>query len=421
MNSGRIGDITSAIIDYRGRTPQKAPYGIKLLTAKVIKDATIDESRLEYISQETYAQWMRRGFPQQGDILLTTEAPLGEAAMLRSAEPIALAQRVILLRGDPAVVDQYYLFTALRAPLMQNRLRQRATGTTVLGIKQRELRQVEVPLPPLQIQRKIAAIISSYDGLIENNNLRIMILEEMANRVYREWFIDYRYPGHENIPLVDSAMGPIPDGWVVRQLRDVCSRIVDGDWIETKDQGGNAYRLLQVSNIGLGCFRETGQYRYVSQDTFARLHCTQINMGSVLVSRMPDPVGRAWYVDHLDEPAITAVDVAIVEPDPDMIDPRYCAFYLNTPRNLQYAAQRASGTTRLRITRRDLETFLIPVPPTSVRTAFGAILEDCGQMTLALTRQNRSLRAARDILLPRLILGKIDVADLDIAMPEALA
>jgi type I restriction enzyme S subunit len=106
MNSGRIGDITSAIIDYRGRTPQKAPYGIKLLTAKVIKDATIDESRLEYISQETYAQWMRRGFPQQGDILLTTEAPLGEAAMLRSAEPIALAQRVILLRGDPAVVDQ---------------------------------------------------------------------------------------------------------------------------------------------------------------------------------------------------------------------------------------------------------------------------------------------------------------------------
>ncbi len=146
-----VGAICSAIIDYRGKTPPKAPTGIRLLTAKVIKDGRIDKSRLEYISEETYEWWMRRGFPREGDLLITTEAPLGETAILRGAERVALAQRVILLRGNPEVVDQRYLFAAVRSPLVQGRLRQRATGTTVLGIKQRELRQVLIPLPSLNL------------------------------------------------------------------------------------------------------------------------------------------------------------------------------------------------------------------------------------------------------------------------------
>jgi type I restriction enzyme S subunit len=128
-----IGDIAEAIIDYRGRTPPKSAIGVRLLTAKVIKDGTIDESRLEYISEETYLWWMRRGFPRLNDILVTTEAPLGETAILRDRQRVALAQRVILLRGDPTVIDQNYFFAAMRSPLIQDRLRQRATGTTVLG------------------------------------------------------------------------------------------------------------------------------------------------------------------------------------------------------------------------------------------------------------------------------------------------
>jgi type I restriction enzyme S subunit len=264
-------------------------------------------------------------------------------------------------------------------------------------------------------------LLSAYDDLIDNNDRRIKVLEEMAQRIYREWFVDFRYPGHERVPLVASELGPIPQGWSVRQLGRVCIRVLDGDWIETKDQGGDSYRLLQISNIGIGSFRETGNYRYISDEAFTRLRCTQIQIGSVLVSRMPDPIGRAWYVDHLDGPAVTAVDVAIVEPDPKAIDPRYCAFYLNTPRNLKYAAQRASGTTRLRITRRDLETFPIPIPPLHVRRAFGQILESGGQMRLALTLQSRALRASRDLLLPRLMSEEIDMTDLDIALPEVAA
>ena len=86
---------------------------------------------------------------------------------------------------------------------------------------QRGSRSSSCPLPPLPTQRKIAAILSAYDDLIENNNRRIKILEEMAQRIYREWFVDFRYPGHESVPLVDSELGPIPEGWTVRRLCDV--------------------------------------------------------------------------------------------------------------------------------------------------------------------------------------------------------
>lgn len=294
-------------------------------------------------------------------------------------------------------------------------------AAAVPGINRNVLHRLPAKRPPVPIQHKIAAILSAYDDLIENNYRRIKILEDIARCIYRQWFVEFRYPGHENVPLVNLEWGPIPEGWKVSTLAEVCVRILDGDWIETKDQGGDAYRLLQVSNIGFGSFRETGKRRYISVDTFTRLRCTEISVGSILVSRMPDPVGRAWYVDHLDEPAITAVDVAIVEPDPAVIDPRYCAFYLNTQRNLQYAAQRASGTTRLRITRRDLETFPIPVPPSDVRAAFEEILEDNGRLSLALTLANRNLRAGRDLLLPRLISGESDVTDRDIDVPDLAA
>lgn len=190
-----------------------------------------------------------------------------------------------------------------------------------------------------------------------------------------------------------SAVGhhAVPNTWRWVALRDVCSSIEDGDWIETKDQGGDDYRLLQVSNIGLGVFRETGKFRFVTQPTFERLRCREIRVGDVLVSRMPDPVGRAWCVNRLEWPAITAVDVAIVAPEPSKLDSRFCAYYLNSPVNLAYAAGRASGTTRLRITRRDLAEFPIPIPPIRIQRTVSEALGSFDDLIENNTRRIRIL------------------------------
>src|SRR3972149_2204046 len=186
LGTKTIEEVTETLIDYRGKTPRKTASGVKLITAKVIKDGFILDGPHEYIAEDEYDAWMRRGLPRQWDILITTEAPLGEVAQLRTTERVALAQRVILLRGNPEVIDQRGYFQALKSPFVQGELRTKSSGTTVLGIKQSELRKVRVPCPPLPIQRKIAGILSAYDDLIENNTRRIKILEEMARTLYRE-------------------------------------------------------------------------------------------------------------------------------------------------------------------------------------------------------------------------------------------
>ena len=216
-----IDEITETLIDYRGKTPPKSQIGVKLITAKVIKDGFIVEGNHEYVSETTYSAWMKRGLPKQGDILITTEAPLGEVAQLRTSERVALAQRVILLRGKPALVDQQYYFQVLKSPIVQARLKARSSGTTVLGIKQTELREVEIPYRPLPIQRKIAAILSAYDDLLENNVRRIKVLEDVARTIHREWFVNFRFPGHEKMKTFKSEVGLIPEGWVVKKLGDI--------------------------------------------------------------------------------------------------------------------------------------------------------------------------------------------------------
>ena len=196
FNTVTIEEATERLIDYRGKTPPKTNSGVRLVTAKVVKGGQIHDEPAEYIAADFYDEWMRRGLPQKLDVLLTTEAPLGEVAILRDDVRIALAQRIILLRAKPGLLDPLYLFYALQSDFGQGELKARASGTTVLGIKQSELRKVRVPVFPLPVQQRIAGILSAYDELIENNQRRIRILEDMARSLYREWFIHFRYPGH---------------------------------------------------------------------------------------------------------------------------------------------------------------------------------------------------------------------------------
>jgi type I restriction enzyme S subunit len=412
LNSGFIGDITTAIIDYRGRTPPKSADGIKLLTAKVIKDGTIDESRLEYISEETYASWMRRGFPQQWDILLTTEAPLGEVSLLRSPEPVALAQRVILLRGDPSVVDQLYLFAALRSPLMQDRLRQRATGTTVLGIKQRELRQVEVPLPPLPTQRRIAAILSAYDDLIENNNRRIKLLDEMAQRIYREWFVDFRYPGHEHSPLVDSELGPAPQGWTVRPLSTLVESVRVATAPGRPETVGVPYVPIDCISAKSLCLREwqSGENAKSSLIRFARhdvlFGAMRPYFHKVAIAPFAGTTRSTCFVIRAREERMWALAVMTLFDD----------------RTVDFATRHSSGSTIPYARWGGAMGDMLSLHPTlDIATAFEDLMAPILRRLTDAGAIQANLRATRDILLPRLISGEVDVTNLDIAMPEEAA
>lgn len=153
-------------IDYRGKTPPKRQEGIRLITAKNVKMGFIQRTPEEFIDPTVYDDWMSRGFPQLGDVLFTTEAPLGNVAQLDTEEIVVIGQRLITLQTDREKIDPTFLKYALTSPAVQAEIHERATGATVLGIKAKLLKQVPIPLPPLEEQQRIVAVLDeAFEGL----------------------------------------------------------------------------------------------------------------------------------------------------------------------------------------------------------------------------------------------------------------
>jgi len=335
--------------------------------------------------------------------------------------PACVNQHVSIIRLNQNVCVPGYLLAFLTHPVTKRYIESFNTGGSRRAVTKGHIESFQVPLPPLPTQRRIAAILSAYDALIENNARRIAILEEMARRLYDEWFVRFRFPGHEKVKMVESRVGLVPDGWCGGPLASMCRAVEDGDWIESKDQGGEDYRLLQVSNVGLGRFVETGNFRYISEETFRRLRCREVLPGQILVSRMPDPVGRSWLVHEMPWRMVTAVDVAIVDPDPAKCHPLYLIQALNAPASIARAEQNASGTTRARITRRVLAALPFVQPPSDLQERFATLTAPQHELIVRLGQTNGALRSARDLLLPKLVSGEIDVFAAEEQAAEACA
>lgn len=199
-------DCLDAVIDYRGKTPKKSDAGILTLSAKSVKMGKINYSQAYFISKETYDKFMVRGFPKVGDVLLTTEAPLGCVARL-DRDDIGLAQRLITLRGKKGILNNGYLLYYLMSVRGQHELLSRASGTTVQGIKRTEFAKVKIPIPTISEQKAIAHILGSLDDKIELNRQMNQTLEQMAQALFKSWFVDFD-------PVIDNALAAgntIPD------------------------------------------------------------------------------------------------------------------------------------------------------------------------------------------------------------------
>ncbi|WP_165759387.1 restriction endonuclease subunit S [Mycobacterium decipiens] len=377
-----IGDLIEALIDYRGKTPPKSPSGVPLITAKVIKGGIILPEPREYIAEEIYDSWMRRGLPSAGDILITTEAPLGEVAQVGSDARIALAQRVILLRPDCAKVDPQFFFHYLRSPQARASLMRRASGTTVSGIRQPELRAVVVPLLPRPMQEIVGRILDVLDGLIKNNGRRVQVLEEIVRTSYREWFVRFRFPGHEDVPLVDSSVGPIPEGWHALTL---------GGVIELKY--GKALKADA---------RSGGDVAVVGSSGIVGWHNDAQVAGPAIVVGRKGNVGSVTWIDGPCWPIDTTYFVESALPFRFIVEQLRRTEFLNT-----HAA--VPGLSR------DL-AYSKPFirPPDRLMIEFAKMSEALASEGSALERQNQCLAKMRDLLLPKLVTGQIDISRLDL-------
>ena len=159
------------------------------------------------------------------------------------------------------------------------------------------------------------------------------------------------------------------------ELSSLCETFIDGDWIEAKDQAEDGIRLIQTGNVGVGVFKDKGdKARYISEDTFKRLNCTEVKNGDILVSRLPDPVGRACIIPEGLGKTITAVDCTIIRLA-DKIVPKFFIAFTNTPDYAMQIKKVLSGTTRLRVSRANLGKIQVPLPAIQKQIEFVSIAE----------------------------------------------
>ncbi len=170
--------------------------------------------------------------------------------------------------------------------------------------------------------------------------------------------------------------------WTTYKLAELCDVFADGDWIESKDQSPEGIRLLQTGNIGVGEFKEReDKARYISEETFKRLNCEEVFEGDLLISRLPKPVGRGCLIPSLNSRAITAVDCTIIRVKSDLVSKRYLEYFIQSPGYQEEIQSKVTGTTRQRISRKNLGEISIVLPPLALQnqiiekldTAFGYI------------------------------------------------
>lgn len=188
-------------------------------------------------------------------------------------------------------------------------------------------------------------------------------------------------------------------GWETVQLASVSNVFTDGNWIESKDQASGGIRLVQTGNVGEGVFKDRrDKARWIDAETFDRLNCFEVLPGDCLISRLPDPVGRACLIPQTGDKMITAVDCSIVRPDVSRIDPAYLIYFSQSRAYLKDVDDRCTGTTRRRISRKNLGKVSIPLPPLEEQRRIVAVLDEAFE-GLARARENTeaNLVSAREL------------------------
>ncbi len=384
------------------------------------------------------AKWYEGPVPQdyvleKGDLIVAMteqgEGLLGSSAKVPRSGLYLHNQRLGLVTPlDPRQVDKEFLYYLFNSRPVRQQIRASASGAKIRHTSPARIYEVRVRTPDVRSQRRIASILSAYDDLIENNTRRIAILEEMARRIYEEWFVHYRFPGHESVRMVETELGPVPEGWVVLPLQDVLQHSIGGGWGQDspdEEHSVPAYviRGTDIPDIRLGSTgRAPLRYHKASNFRSRKLQSRDI-VFEVSGGSKDQPVGRAVLIgerllSRLPEPAICASFCRLIRADeqkllPELLLLHFERIYKN--REIMKYQTQSTGITNFKF-KVFLEKEMMITPPASVQAEFAKRASPVLALAEVLGIENTNLRTTRDLLLPRLISGELDVSDLP--LPE---
>ena len=399
------------------------PFGSNLTTrdyvdegVPVIRGSNLAEDQLfkdadfVYV-RETKADELRSNLAYPGDVIFTQRGTIGQVGVvpLDARFPrYVLSQSQMKLTVDPDLADARFIYYFFKVPTTVQTLVNLTATSGVPHINLGTLKQFEVPTPKLTVQKKIVDRLAAYDDLIANNRRRMVLLEEAAQQLYREWFVRLRFPGHEHTRFAEG----VPEGWVRAELAAVC--VSDG--IQTGPFGSQLHQS-DYSDTGVPVVmpKDLIDYRIsvekiarIPDDLANRLGRHRMITGDTVYGRRGD-IGRRGFIGEKQAGFFCGTGCLRIRPDASKINPRYLFDALGAPETAGTIANRAKGATMLNLNASVLRTVPVLVPPRVLQDLFADHVLPASTLIEVLSEQNGKLRAARDLLLPRLMSGEIAV------------
>lgn len=388
--------------------------GMKVINVgNIMLDGTVDTSNSSrHITLEEFESKYRHFKVESGDTVVSSSGwSYGKVGRIKPKH-LPLMMNTSVIRFHPLSshsLDANYLHYYLCSAFFERQIEAYIIGSHQPNFGSSHIKRMKIVVPPVLVQRKIGSILSAYDDLIENNTRRIAILESMAKAIYREWFVEFRFPGHENVKLVDSPLGKIPAGWKPTRLGDLAKEVRRGVNPSQVDPETPYFGLehLPRKSITLG---DWGQAKDVQSTKLS------FNQGEILFGKIR-PYFHKVGVAPVD--GVCSSDAIVISP---MTDESFglvlCC--VSSEDFVSHATQTSQGTKMPRANWNVLVKYALPTPNARLLERFNTSIRAIVSTLRVLMLKNRNLRKTRDLLLPKLISGQLDVEDLDIEIGEPL-
>lgn len=399
LGLARLDDLCAVVTDGTHDSPKLQASGVPFIKGKHISGGLVDFENCDFITAQDHAEACRRVKPQRGDILFSNIGSVGDTAVVKTDREFSI-KNVALFRADPEKIAPEYLYYLILSPEFRTNVLNVRSGSAQPFIALASLRSFEVQYHlDLGEQRRIASILSAYDDLIENNLRRIKILEEMTRALYREWFVEFRFPGNTRVSTVTSKSGPIPSGWAWKNISAVAR--VNRAQISPRTAPEELH-YIDISSVSPGQINTITTYPFAEAPGRAR---RIVQHGDVLWSCVR-PNRRAHAIAMKPRPnTIASTGFAVLTAEQVPFTFLYAA--TTTDAFVSYLANHATGAAYPAVTAKIFEDAELLVPSELLLDRFGAMTIPISEEVSVLQRQVDVLRRTRDLVLPRLLSGQV--------------
>lgn len=396
LTESTLGEICSLVTDGTHDTPKRVSTGYPLIKAKEIVGGKIDFESSDQISESDHRKVIARSKPEFGDTLFAhIGASLGEAAFVNTTQEFSI-KNIALFKPNPAIIDARYLYYCIIGPEFQGFAKGTKTGSAQPFLALHQLRDYRIRYHlDITFQRRIGGILSAYDELIENSQRRIQILEEMARSLYREWFVNFRFPGHEKAKFVPSVLGMIPKGWEVKTL----AKIAEVNRLQINARNApDELHYIDISSVSPGQIDNITAYPFADAPGRAR---RIVRHGDVLWSCVRP--NRRSYALVMDPAPNTIASTGFAVLTATQVPFTFLYAATTTDDFVAYLSNNATGSAYPAVTATTFEKADLLIPPTPLLQNFGDVTVPIFEQIHVLQRQIQNLRGTRNLLLPRLL------------------